>query len=175
MRVLRALGRAWDQVELFIGGLFLSLSVILVVGEILSRHLLSYSMVGSDEIAAYAVIWSVFFTASMAVKKNLHVRIDVIFTIVPPWIAKYIDAVGTALSILFTAYLTWSGFALVEESWMLGEVTMTMLRLPLWIPHLIVPIGGFLLTVRLLQRLVTLLTTEPEGLAPTVLADNHSI
>ncbi|WP_414475490.1 TRAP transporter small permease [Microvirga sp. M2] len=175
MRVLRALGRAWDQVELFIGGLFLSLSVLLVVGEILSRHLLSYSMVGSDEIAAYAVIWSVFFTASMAVKKNIHVRIDVIFTIIPPSLAKYVDAIGTAFSILFTAYLTWSGLALVEESWILGEVTMTMLHLPLWIPHLIVPIGGFLLTVRLAQRLVSLLTTPAEGIAPAVLADNHSI
>ena len=175
MRVLRAIGRAWDTVELFIGGLFLSVSVILVVSEIMSRRFLSYSMVGSDEIAAYAVIWSVFFTASMAVKKNLHVRIDVIFTLVPAWLARYLDAVGTMLSILFTAYLTWSGMALVEESWILGEVTMTMLHLPLWVPHLIVPIGGFLLTVRLMQRLIFVLTAAPEELTPADHAPDHSI
>lgn len=175
MRGLRILGQAWDRIELFIGGLFLSLSVILVVSEILSRRFLSYSMVGSDEIAAYAVIWSVFFTASMAVKRNAHVRIDVIFTLLSPGVARYVDAVGTVFSIMFTAYLTWSGFCLVRESWMLGEVTMTMLRLPLWVPHLIVPIGGFLLTVRLIQRLVALLTTQPDSSVPAVLADNHTI
>lgn len=174
MRVLRVIGRAWDTVELFIGGLFLSVSVILVVSEIMSRRLLSYSMVGSDEIAAYAMIWSVFFTASMAVKRNLHVRIDVIFTLIPAWLARYLDTAGTILSTLFTAYLTWSGIALVKESWMLGEVTMTMLHLPLWIPHLIVPIGGFLLTVRLLQRLIFVLTAVPGELTPAGYAD-HSI
>lgn len=171
MRALRAIGRAWDRLELFIGGLFLSASVILVVSEIFSRRFLSYSMVGSDEIAAYAMIWSVFFTASMAVKKGVHVRIDLIFTVVPPGVGRWIEALGVALSGVFTAYLTWSGVALVQESWMLGEVTMTMLRLPLWIPHLIVPVGGFLLTVRLLQRFVDLVLGTAESRMSADVAD----
>lgn len=173
MRTLKALGLAWDRVELFIGGLFLSLSVILVVTEIVGRRLFSVSMVGSDEIAAFAVIWSVFFTASLAVKKNIHVRIDVIFTLVPPFVGRYLDLAGTVLSLLFTSYLTWAGWSLVRESWMLGEVTMTMLRLPLWVPHLIMPIGGFLLSMRLIQRLAALLTPQPAD--SSALAATHSI
>jgi TRAP-type C4-dicarboxylate transport system permease small subunit len=169
------MGSAWDRAELFIGGLFLSVSVILVVTEIVGRRFFEVSMVGSDEIAAFAVIWSVFFTASLAVKRNLHVRIDVIFTLVPERLARYVDAVGTLLSLVFTGYLTWSGIALVRESIMLGEVTMTMLHLPLWMPHMIMPIGGFLLTVRLLQRLVWLLTARTQPGDPTALAATHSI
>lgn len=175
MRALRTLESLWDRTELFIGGLFLSISVILVVAEIVGRRFFEVSMVGSDEIAAFAVIWSVFFTASLAVKKNLHVRIDVIFTLLPRRLGRYVDAVGTLLSLVFTTYLTWSGYALVRESLMLGEVTMTMLQLPLWIPHLIMPIGGFLLTVRLLQRLVWLLTSRGEPGEPAALAATHSI
>lgn len=161
MNALRKLGRAWDRIELFVGGLFLSAAVLLVVSEIFSRRFLSHSMVGSDEIAAYAVLWSVLFTASLAVKSNLHVRIDVIFTLVPATVGRYIDALGTLLSLLFAAFLTWSGWELVAESLLLGEVTMTMLRLPLWIPQLILPIGGFLLMLRLLQRLLHLLLDRP--------------
>jgi C4-dicarboxylate transporter DctQ subunit len=175
MRAIQKLGVAWDSVELCVGGIFLSLSVTLVVAEIIGRRFFSHSMVGSDEIAAFAVIWSVFFTASLAVKKNIHVRIDVIFTLVPPQVGRYLDAAGTVLSLMFTSYLTWSGYALVRESWMFGEVTMTMLRLPLWIPHLIMPIGGFLLTVRLLQRFIWLLTeqTEPEDPLSLVTANDR--
>lgn len=175
MRALRTLGSLWDRTELFIGGLFLSVSVILVVTEIIGRRFFEVSMVGSDEIAAFAVIWSVFFTASLAVKRNLHVRIDVIFTLIPERVGRYVDAVGTVFSLVFTSYLTFSGYALVRESLMLGEVTMTMLHLPLWIPHMIMPIGGFLLTVRLLQRLVWLLTSRGEPGEPAVLAATHSI
>src|SRR5690606_4257677 len=105
LTVLRRLGTAWDKVELMIGGVFLTLSVVLIVAEIVGRNFFSVSMVGADEIASFAVIWSVFFTASIAVKRNLHVRIDIIFTVVPAALGKWLDLFGTALSFLFAAYL----------------------------------------------------------------------
>lgn len=156
LKFLQAAGRAWDRVELFVGGLFLTLSVFIIVAEIALRSLFSTSMVGADEVASFAVIWSVFFTASLAVKRNIHVRIDVIFTLVPASVGRWIDMAGTLLSAVFTLYLSYAGWALVQESLMLGEVTMTMLHLPLWIPQSIVPIGGALLSMRLLQRLAHL-------------------
>ncbi len=58
--VLRQIGRAWDKVEMAIGGLFLTLAVVIVVAEIVGRNLFAYSMIGADEIASFAVIWSVF-------------------------------------------------------------------------------------------------------------------
>jgi C4-dicarboxylate transporter, DctQ subunit len=163
LHLLRGLGKVWDRFESIIGGLFLTLSVSIVVIEIIGRNLFSVSMIGADEIASFAVIWSVFFTASIGVKKNIHVRIDVLFILLPPRAARLLDALGTTLSLAFTAYLTYSGWELVQESVMLGEMTMTMLRMPLWIPQSIIPVGGFLLSVRLLQRLVFLLSTpDPE-------------
>lgn len=155
----RRLGEVWDRFETIVGGLFLTLSVSIVVIEIFGRNLFSVSMIGADEIASFAVIWSVFFTASIGVKKNIHVRIDVLFLVLPNKAARLLDALGTALSLAFTSYLTYSGWALVQESLMLGEMTMTMLRLPLWIPQSIIPVGGFLLSIRLLQRLIFLLTS----------------
>ena len=164
LAALRRLGQAWDKIELMIGGVFLTISVLLIVTEIFGRNFFGHSMVGADEIASFAVIWSVFFTASIAVKRNLHVRIDIIFTVVPPKIARVLDIFGTVLSFLFAAYLTYSGAFLAYESWFFGEMTMTMLRLPLWIPQLIIPLGGFLIAVRLLQRIVYLLSITPEQL-----------
>jgi len=163
LHLLRWLGIVWDRFETIVGGLFLTLSVSIVVIEIVGRNLFSVSMIGADEVASFAVIWSVFFTASIGVKKNIHVRIDVLFLLLPPWAARLLDALGTGLSLAFTAYLTYSGWELVQESIMLGEMTMTMLRMPLWIPQSIIPVGGFLLSVRLLQRLIYLLRTpDPE-------------
>lgn len=153
MSLLGKLGQGWDRFETLVGGLFLTLAVFIVVIEIVIRNLFSFSMIGADEIASFAVIWSVFFTASIGVKRNIHVRIDVLFFLLPVSAVRWLDALGTLISFFFTAYLTYSGWALVQESIMFGELTMTMLRLPIWIPQSILPIGGFLLSVRLLQRL----------------------
>ncbi|MCD8516831.1 MAG: TRAP transporter small permease [Burkholderiaceae bacterium] len=169
--LLQKVGKVWDKVEMAVGGLFLTLAVFIVAIEIIGRNLFEYSMIGADEIASFAVIWSVFFTASIGVKRNIHVRIDVLFYLVPPRIARAIDMLGTAISIFFTGYLTYSGWALMQESIMFGEVTMTMLRLPLWIPQAILPIGGFLLSVRLAQRLYYLLTTDA---SPITLPESES-
>uniref|UniRef100_UPI00404833D5 TRAP transporter small permease n=1 Tax=Orrella sp. TaxID=1921583 RepID=UPI00404833D5 len=161
MSLFGKLGQGWDRFETLVGGLFLTLAVFIVVIEIVSRNLFAFSMIGADEIASFAVIWSVFFTASIGVKRNIHVRIDVLFFLLPAPAARWLDGLGTLISLFFTAYLTYSGWALVQESIMFGELTMTMLRLPIWIPQSILPIGGFLLSVRLLQRLY-FLVTDPE-------------
>lgn len=160
MQTLRKLGNIWDKVESAIGGLFLTVSVCIVVVEIIGRNFFSVSIIGADEIASFAVIWSVFFTASIGVKKNIHVRIDVLLMILPATAARLVDALGTLAALIFTGYLTYSGWALLQESIMLGEMTMTMLRMPLWIPQSIIPVGGFLLSVRLLQRLFFLLGSQ---------------
>lgn len=157
-KTLRTIGRVWDRIELFIGGLFLTLSVFIIVIQIVLRSFFSISLVGGDEIAAYAIIWSILFTASLAVKSNQHVRIDIIFTIVPTFMVRVIDMVGTLLSLIFTLYLTYSGWELMVESYILGELTMTMLRLPVWIPQIILPLGGALLSLRLIQRFIWLIS-----------------
>ncbi|MAY65504.1 TRAP transporter small permease [Pusillimonas sp. DMV24BSW_D] len=156
--MLSTVGRAWDRLEIFIGGLFLTLSVFIIVLQIFLRSVFGFSIIGGDEIAAYAIIWSILFTAALAVKSNQHVRIDVIFTVLPKTAGRILDMIGTLLSLFFALYLTYSGWELVMESHMLGEVSMTMLRMPMWIPQVILPLGGALLSLRLIQRFVSLLT-----------------
>lgn len=170
--VLRRLGRAWDVIEMAIGGLFLTAAVVIVMTEVINRTFLMRSTMGAAEIASYAVIWSVLFTASIAVKNNAHVRIDILLNIVPQKAGRILDAIGVLFALAFTLYLTYSGWVLVEESRMLGEVSMTSLRTPLWIPQLIMPIGGFLLSVRLFQRFIMILRS------PAILAtqgQNHGL
>lgn len=156
LRLLVRFGKFWDALEMFLGGLFLTASVLLIFTEIITRTFFRHSTIGVFEIASFCVIWSVFFTASIAVKKNTHVRVDILPNLLPRRGAVLLDLVGTALVIAFAAYLTYSGIVLVQESYLIGEVTMTTLRTPLWIPQLVMPIGGFLLTVRLLQRALML-------------------
>ena len=50
--MLSAAGRAWDRLEIFIGGLFLTLSVFIIVLQIFLRSVFGFSIIGGDEIAA---------------------------------------------------------------------------------------------------------------------------
>ena len=50
-----------------------------------------------------------FFTASIAAKKNMHIHIDVIFTLASPAVGRMLDIFGSLMSAAFAAYLTYSG------------------------------------------------------------------
>ena len=56
------------------------------------------------------------------------------------------------IAALFAAGIAVSGYGLVAETIMFGEVMPTELRWPVWIFNLSVPIGGTLLTVQLLRH-----------------------
>ncbi len=151
--LFKRLGLIWDSIEKYIGGLFLTASVLIMFTEIVGRTFFNHSIVGAEEMASFCLIWSAFFNVSLAVKRNIHIRIDILPQVLSVGYARVLEALGLIAVSLFALYMTYSGVALIRESYLLGEVSMTSLRIPYWIPHIIMPIGGALLFFRLMQRL----------------------
>jgi len=159
LRRVKMFVQFWDSFESVIGGLFLTVSSLIIVVEVALRSLFRCSIIGSDEIACFAVIWSVFFTASIGLKQGIHVRIDIFLNLVPAGVRRFALIVGMAAVTFFSLYLTYSGIFLVREAIQIGDRTVGSLQIPLWLPQLIMPIGGFLLVLRSLAQLYNLVTT----------------
>ena len=51
------------------------------------------------------------------------------------------------------AALVYSGYLLVEESVIFGDSTLGVISIPMWIPQLIMPIGGLLMLVHAIAHL----------------------
>src|SRR3712207_979682 len=59
-------------------------TIVLVIGiEVLRRFLLSFSSLWGEEIARYSLIFLIWIGASYAVRTRTHIRIDLIFEVVP--------------------------------------------------------------------------------------------
>lgn len=156
----RALG-LWDKLEAQVGGIFLFISVLLIFAIIVLRSVFSIGISGLYEIATFCMIFSVMLTASLGIKQNIHVRIDILSKIVPSRIAFVLELAAMTIVLVVAAYLSYSGALLVEESLLLGDSTLGVIRVPMWIPQLIMPIGGFLMTLRAIERLHLLISTGP--------------
>ena len=78
------MSRYWDLFEEQAGGLFLLLAVLLVFGQIVARAVFSVGISGLYELATYCAIYSVFLTSSIAIKNNVHIRIDLLANVVKP-------------------------------------------------------------------------------------------
>lgn len=71
------------------------------------------------------------------------------------------DLVVLTLWLLFALWLTVEGCVLVGKIAAMGQVSSAM-RIPMTIPYASVPIGGALMTIRLVQKIVERLRNTQE-------------
>ncbi|TCT01710.1 TRAP transporter small permease [Aquabacter spiritensis] len=159
--------KLWDRMEEQVGGLFLLAAVLLVFAQIVLRAGFGIGISGIYELAAFCSTFSVFLTASLGVKRNTHIRVDLLSNIVPRKAAFALELFVQVLMLGVFLCLLYSGYLLVEESLLLGDHTTGTIEVPMWIPQLIMPVAGLLLTLRTLQRIFFLLHGGIAAVAPS--------
>ena len=107
MTSVRRLLNLWDQFEAQVGGLFLFISVLLVFLLIVLRSL-SIGVSGLYEIATFCMIFSVMLTASLGIKRNIHVRIDILSNVVPATVGFALEIGAMLIVLIVAAYLSYS-------------------------------------------------------------------
>lgn len=155
-RILRAV----DVIEDNCGGIFITVAVFLITLQILLRVIFGSGISGLTEIATFCAIWSVFFVAGVGIKRNAHVRVDILVRIVPPKVALIIECIIAILTILVSLAFLVSGWLLVEESIAFGDSTLGTIRVPMWWAQAVMPIGGALMLIHSVRNFVLLLSGQ---------------
>lgn len=128
--------------------------------EIVLRKLFSVSLQGTDEISGYVLVVTFAWTASWALFRDAHIRIDLVSSRLPPGPRRAFDLLALASLVGVAVLLAWQASTVLGESLRLGSVSNTPLRVPLWLPQGMWLIGlvGFalaaaiLLTARLFRQ-----------------------
>ena len=152
MEILDRVHRALQQVSLWavwIAGLALLLSAIMVTIDVISRKLFSVTMSGSDEISGYVFAATTTWAYSYCLLNRSNVRIDVLYNFMPIRIRATLDVVGLALLLYYMAYLARKAFDVFWTSWEGNSISNTTLLVPLWIPQLAWFLGLALFVVTL--------------------------
>ncbi len=152
---MRAAKQVIGWLEYGLGGLILLAGLVIVSLEILGRGFLGFSLLWSEELSRYLLIWTAYLGAAAAVRDGSHIRVEFLLQLLPPRWAHYVEMFDTALCLLFTLVLVYAGYRLVEDSRFLGlSPTDSNLPVPIWIFQSIVPLGFALMSLRLAINLV---------------------
>ena len=87
------------------------------------------------------------------VHEDAHIRITALIGKLSGGRRRGMDLVVLTLWLLFALWLTVEGCVLVGKIAAMGQVSSAM-RIPMTIPYASVPIGGALMTIRLVQKIV---------------------
>lgn len=117
--------------------------------------------VWAEEFSRYVMLYQVWVGASYAVHEDAHIRITALIGKFSGGRRRGMDLVVLTLWLLFALWLTVEGCVLVGKIAAMGQVSSAM-RIPMTIPYASVPIGGALMTIRLVQKIVERLRNTQE-------------
>lgn len=130
-----------------VAGFALLGTALLITAEVLARKLIGASLVGADEIAGYVLAISVAWGLSLAVVRRAHVRIDVVYNLLPRHARALLDLLALAALAAFVGLWAWFAARLLATNWAKGAVSNTPMEVPKALPQAfwVAGLGVFLL------------------------------
>ena len=158
MNALLAFSRSVDRLNEAVGKstIWLILIVVLIsAGNAVFRYAFDWSSNGLLEIQWYMFSAIFLLCAGYVLKKNEHIRIDVIAGRMSARAQNWIDVFGIVAFLLpmvvLTMYLSWAVFV---NAWVSGETSPNPGGLVRWPVRLLLPVGFFFLLLQGLSELV---------------------
>ena len=154
LRLSRVIDRANAQIAILANCLVL-LACLVSAGNAFSRYLFSESSNGWLEIQWYMFAGMVLLGAPYTLKKNEHVRVDLLYGMMSSRKRIWIDIIGGILFLLpiciILIYFTWPWFV---DSWLQHEESSNAGGLIRWPVKLLMPVGFALMALQGISEII---------------------
>ncbi len=114
---------------------------------------------GAPNYAGYAMAAASFFAFANALGRGSHIRVSILLNAVPRRVKWLLEIWCFGLGAAIAAYFTYYAYTFVYWSWKFNDISQGQDATALWIPQSVMVVGGGLLTLALVDNLVSLLTT----------------
>jgi len=166
------LGRIIDEIEETSIAICLGLMTLITFANVVARYLFNTNILWALELTVFLFAWLVLMGASYAVKKHIHIGVDVVINMLGPKGRKVLAILAISACLVYSfmlLYGAWNywypfiterawletddipmpGFLMFMADWFnQGEAWENM---PRFIPYLALPLGLALLTLRFFQ------------------------
>ena len=175
------LGRVIDEIEETCIAICLGLMTLLTFANVIARYIFNSNILWALELTVFLFAWLVLMGASYAVKKQVHIGVDVVINAVSPEKRKVLALLSVSACLAFSILLLigswnyWIAFV-TERAWLETEdIPMpgmlmfladwlnegeTYEKVPRFIPYLALPLGMALMTIRFVQMGYKIITGE---------------
>lgn len=124
-----------SRVLAWIAGLLMLLAAVLVSLDVLARNLLASTFFESFELSTYAFAISVTLGLSYALTSKAHIRIEVVYNLLPSKIRVVLDFFAIASLAAAASVLFWFASQTVLDSYDIGARSNTTLGVPMVVPQ----------------------------------------
>ncbi len=135
--------------EIFVG-ICVVIMTVLVFFQVVMRYVFEAPTSWSDEIAVYAMLWSVYLSTSWAVRERAHIRVMNLINLFPGKMKTGLTVLSDLIWFAFAIFLTWQSVLLHISLWEYPFNSPVLDIAQKW-PYLCLVVGFGLMTLRLIQ------------------------
>ena len=146
------LKKYFDKLEEVLGVSILFVMLVILSYQIILRFVFKNSNSWSEETARYLFVWFVYVTASLAVLKNAHIRIDAFLGVCPRKAVRGVVVAGYGVFLAYCLAIVWYS-SLFTAQIIESEQISLGLEIPMYLVWLSLPICHGLMAIRTVQRI----------------------
>ncbi len=114
--------------------------IVLTLFQVLSRYLFTFPIAFSEEVGRFLFIWTSFLGSAIVMKKNEHIRLDLLQGKVPPRAYAVIQILVFAAVGVFSVLWLVQGLKLLDVA---SRQTAPVSRLSMGLVYFVMPLSGF--------------------------------
>src|SRR5699024_6524349 len=143
----RAIDRVWEQIERGILSVTTILMSLMLVGNAVSRYFFNKSWPFTEEIGKMGVLVLTFMGLGYAARKGMHIEMSGFLDMMSKKAERVVGLIINLLSALVLIICTYLAVRYIQHLFDLKQVS-TILRIPLYLVMMVIPLGFFLATIR---------------------------
>jgi TRAP-type transport system small permease protein len=155
--------KAIDTINKVVGillALMLGVMSILIILQVISRFVINLPLTWSEELSRYLMIYIVFLGASLAMRHNKLISIELLPETLTGNKRRFVIILVMIISIIFFAILFKQGIDMLP---LVQMQSSPGLQLSMALPYASIPIGSFLLALNSLAVILDELSLKKEG------------
>lgn len=137
-----------------IGAVQIVVVLVITTAGVFFRYVIDRPLLGIDEATGFLVVSIVMFGAAEALRRDDHIRIDILIERAGPRARRALDAWACLAVLGFAGLLFWTAWNTVTFSRAFGAYSDGYLQMPLWIPQSTMLVGAALLGLQAVARLL---------------------
>jgi len=102
------------------------------------------------------IIWGLLLGFAVALRDNHHIRVDMLYNILPLRVKWAVSIFSNTLGLAFCFFYTYFGYQLVEFYLNSGQRSADS-QFPLWIVNVFLPVSGLMFAIRFIEKLYQIL------------------
>lgn len=148
---MKQLDRALTSIENVVAAGTLGLAALISIVNVVIRQF-GQAWFWTEEAVIYLIIYSTFIGAVITLRHNEHVSVDILGVFFKDKGKKWLALGAGLVTVLYLVIMGYLGWVLLTEPFSSSTVT-PVLKLPLWVVELAVPLGMTLMLARALEML----------------------